>query len=151
MLETTLAARRQRKEGQQRRAGKIAGPQKASWPRRNAGRVASARLAEIVGEQLGPRQCQLLVGGHLGVERGEEREPGALRLATRARLGLCQGLLRPCPKRELQQRQVDQPFAGIVDDVEMNPAMAERAPQGVAGGVLDAETQLTDLDRKSTR
>src|SRR5262249_57721624 len=80
-----------------------------------------------------------------GVERGEEREPGALRLATRARLGLCQGLLRPCPKRELQQRQVDQPFAGIVDDVEMNPAMAERAPQGVAGGVLDAQTQLTDL------
>ena len=47
----------------------------------------------------------------------------------------------------LEQRQVDQPFAGIVDDVEMQLGKTDGALQQRGGSVLDRDAQLAEMRR----
>ena len=75
--------------------------------------------AEIGGEQFGAAHRGLLVLGRFRIEPAEKGMPVAGRGLTLRRAADGHRLRRPFGVTELQQRQVQQPFAWIVDDVEM--------------------------------
>ena len=113
-----------RREDRQRRASSKVGGKKLSTPLR--------------GE---------LIGGQFPAERGRIGEPGPSRLAAVPGLRRGDCLARPGRKRLLKQREVDQPFAGIVDDVEVEAAGSDQAPQRTGRRVFDADAQLADPPR----
>ena len=71
------------------------------------------------------------------------RVPGGCKLRARwlARLG--QALGRPLLVALVEERQVEQPFAGIVDDVER-----QRTVGAVLALVVDDQAQFADVDRR---
>ena len=120
-------AERQRREGQRRRAFEIARHQEAAR-RQGRERVdVLARLAQIGGEQLGDVARAVLVGLGVRVEAGERGAP--VGRERRAGAGLARGdrLARPRRVGLVEQRQVEQPFAGIVDDVEVEARRCRRS------------------------
>ena len=129
-------------EGQRRRAFEVARHQETAG-RQGRERVdVLARLAQIGGEPLGDLAGAVLVGFGVRVEAGERRAPvGRERRAGRGLAG-GEGLARPSRVGFVDQRQVEQPFAGIIDEVERQPAVAA-VP---AGGALelDGQAQLRD-------
>ena len=128
------AGGRQRKERQQRRACEIAGQQEAAGAGSRERGIGCARVLQVAGEQAGAAERDLLVGGRIGIERGEKFEP---RLGGRAARCRCWASatapLDHVGEVEVEQRQIDQPFAGIVDDVDMQAARHERAAQRPCG------------------
>ena len=118
--------RRQREEREQGRAGEIARQQEAARSRRRQLGVGRARGLQVAREEIGARERGLLVGRRIGVERGQVL-PASPRAAA-ARCGArasATARRRPVGERLVQQRQVDQPFAGIVDDVDVQAARPE--------------------------
>ena len=74
-------------------------------------------MDEIAAIGLGHGGDRGLVLGPVGVELGQPLEPGRGRLAQRL-LGQSQGLMGELGVALLQQRQVEQPLARIVDDLQ---------------------------------
>ena len=63
------------------------------------------------------------------------------------RLCLGERACRPLGEIQFQQRQVEQPLARIVDDIDVQPPRAERALQERGRAVLDGDAQLADAPR----
>jgi len=59
-----------------------------------------------------------------------------------------QGLGGPCQVVLAEERQVEEPFAGIVDDVEVELAAAEAAVEERPGLVADGQPELADPPRR---
>ncbi len=71
------------------------------------------------------------------------RVPGGRELRARPFARLREALGRPLLVALVEQRQVEQPFAGIVDDVER-----QRAVGAVVALIVDHQTQFADIDRR---
>ena len=136
----------ERREGQRRRIVEVAGHQEAA--RRLGGEQAAvgAAGAQIGGEDVGQLARQRLVG------RRMRRRPSASRfshghgvVAVAVAGGGGDRLARPVGIALGEQRQVEQPFAGIVDDVDVEPAAADRAGEERGRFVVDRQAQLADL------
>ncbi len=132
---------RQGKELQHRRAGELPGQQET--PRLQVGEAGLPGGPQALGVTLGELGELPLVGGGGGVQFGCRREPvgeqgGALVAACR--------LLGQAPARVvvLEQRQVEQPLAGVVEQVQGQlPGLpAEQAAPGRT--VADRQAQFAD-------
>ena len=75
-----------------------------------------------------------------GVQRRQMRVPGRGELRARRFARQREALGRPLLVALVEQRQVEQPFAGIVDDIER-----ERAVGAVLPLIVDDEPQLADV------
>ena len=107
----------ERRKGQRRRSRKIARHQKAARRQQAHGEAFVAAGAQIFGEQPRRRQRRLLVGGPSRMQRRKIgvprfREPGAGPLPRQAK-----AFPRPFRVSLVQQRQIEQPFARIVDQI----------------------------------
>ncbi len=126
---------RQRREGEGRRAFEIAGQEKAA--RRQGGEGAElAGVAQVERETVGKAPGRVLArrgAGVHGVEFGEEG--GGLGAGGRA-AGALEGLGAPLGEGEAEKRQVEQPFAGIVDDIEIERGRAGKARPPLADWYL---------------
>ena len=134
----------ERRKGQRRRVGEIARHQEAAGRQQAHRKALVAAALQIAPEELCGRERRLLVLARLGLERCEMRVPvrgqmGARRLARQR-----QAFRRPLLKTLLQQRQIEQPLAGIVDDVER-----QRAVGAVLALVVDDEPELADVDGRA--
>ncbi len=113
-----ILVQRQRREGQRGRPLEVAGHQEAAR-RQSRQRVdVVARLAQIGGEELGGGARGVLFGLGVRVEAGKKGAPGRGERRARLRLARFDRLARPLGVGLVEQRQVEQPFAGIIDDVE---------------------------------
>ena len=117
----------ERREGQRRRAREIARHQEAAGRQQAHGEALVAAGLQIVGEQLRGVSARLLV---LAAPRRRASRDGACQgaasCARGARARQREALGRPLLVALAEQRQVEQPFAGIVDDVERERAVARR-------------------------
>ena len=133
----------ERRKGQRRRAREIARHQEAAGRQQAHGETLVAAGAQVVGEQ--PRRSQrgLLVFVGFGIQRRKMRVP--FRREPRARLLPRQRetFARPLLVALVEQRQVEQPFAGIVDDIER-----QRAVRAVLPLIVDHQPQFADIDRR---
>ena len=108
----------QRRESQRGRALEIARHQKAT--RRHRREACGARRRKIAGEPRGERPGVALVEVDRGIRGVEQAEPTfGLRQASRG-AGGGDRRARPVPEGLVHQRQVEQPLARIVDDVEVD-------------------------------
>src|SRR5262245_5689766 len=114
-----LALAGERKKGQQRRTGKIARPQEAARPQSEARWLGQAGFLKVGGKKLSTPLRDELIGGQLAAVGGRIGEPGSGRLAAVPGLGRSDRPPGPARKGLLEQGEVDQPFAGIVDDVKV--------------------------------
>ena len=71
------------------------------------------------------------------------RVPGSRELRARLFARLGEALGRPLLVTLVEQRQVEQPLAGVVDDIE-----CQRAVGAVVALVVDHQTQFADIDRR---
>ena len=132
----------ERRKGQRRGARKIARHQEAARRQQAHGETLVAAGAQVVGEQPRRRQRGLFVFFGFGIQRRKIRVP--FRGKPRARLLPRQRetLTRPLLVALVEQRQIEQPFAGIIDDVER-----ERAVRAILPLVVDHQPQFADVDR----
>ena len=109
----------ERREGEGRRIVEVAGHQEAA--RRLGGEQArvGAAAGEIGGEGVGQLARQRLVGGRVRVDVGQPLQPRNGMVAVAVAAGGGKRLARPFGVALGEQRQVEQPFAGIVDDVDV--------------------------------
>ncbi len=130
-------AGRQRAELQQLAAREVARHREAAGLQQPEPRLLAAmQVADI---ELGRRARLAALGRRVEVERREVAPPVAGERGARRRLGGLERRRRPFLEALLEQRQVEQPFARIVDDHEVEQAMlAEPAAQRA----LDREAQL---------
>ena len=143
---------RQRRKGQDRRARHVAGQEEAS--RRAIGIARGAGGLKIAGESLGQRLGGRFVefGRRIG---GGERGAECGRLG--ARLDAFQNLGRPVLVAFVEEAEVEKPFAGIVDDVEMKGPGPGDAGKEARGLDAEGEAQFADParafgpDRRGTR
>ena len=109
---------RQRREGQGGRPLEVARHEEAARRQARERVDVVARLAQVSGEEFGGGARRFLLGRGGGVEAGKKRAPGR----GERRAGFCSArfdrLARPLGVGLVEQRQVEQPFAGIIDDVE---------------------------------
>ena len=108
----------QRREGEGGRAFEFAGHEKAAGRQRGQRVIVRARSAQISGEEFG--ETLGFAFAFIGVGSNRQRRAAPVGGKRRARSG---GACFQCFARPLrvgfgQQRQVEQPFAGIVDDVD---------------------------------
>ena len=106
-----------------------------------------AAFAQILREQLRALLRGLLVLRRQRIDGGEKLKPIAGRRRARAFAGQRNGLPRPLLVAQIEQRQVEQPFARIIHDVDVERVRAERAPNRIRRLVFDGEAQLADLPR----
>src|SRR5918999_1744157 len=78
------------------------------------------------------------------VRRGEPCEPWGGDLAANAVAGLRYSLARPVLVAQVEQPEVDQPFARVVHDIDVQPARRHRAAQRTFGPELDCHAKLTE-------
>ena len=121
---------RQRREGECGRAREIAGHQEAARRQSRERIDVVARLPQIGGEQGGAGARDFFIGRGRRFEAHQMLGPGLRQRLARRRSARRDRLLRPLRIALVQQRKVEQPFAGIVDDVEVERRGAE--PQEVA-------------------
>ena len=104
--------------------------------------VLGPRRLEVVGKEARALECNLLVLAGIWIDRAQEFEPrlGGAMCVPRARAP--NRIRRPGLVALLQQWQVDQPFAGVVDDIEVEAGDAEEAAQGLRGAEFDRYAEL---------
>ena len=106
-----VVAERNRREGQRRRAGEIAGHQEPAGRQGRERIDVVARPLEIGGEQFGDAPRRVLVGVGLRVEADQRRAPWFRERRAGGRLACGQRFARPCRVALVEERQVEQPFA----------------------------------------
>ena len=137
---------RQRREGECGRAREIAGHQEAARRQSRERIDVVARLPQIGGEQGGAGARDFFIGRGRRFEAHQMLGPGLRQRLARRRSARRDRLLRPLRIALVQQRKVEQPFAGIVDDVEV-----ERRGAGTPGSrafELDPQSKLRDAPRR---
>ena len=137
-----LQVGRQGRKGQGGRSRQLSGDQepagRAVRPARVARRVQMRGID--VGQLLGLRFGEAVIAGQR-LQRGQEPVgAGAARDAV-------QHLGRPLRKVAFHQAQVQQPLAGIVDDVHMQVARAAQPPEHAAALQAQRQAQLADVTR----
>ena len=130
----------QGREGQDRRSGQFAGQEEPS--RRAVGIPRRPRRRQISGETFGQRLCGDLIEGFRGIRRSGQRKEC---LSLLARGDARHHLSRPGVIALIHQRKVQQPFAGIVDNVEVQRPHPAQRPHKPA--ILQAERQPQFADR----
>ena len=109
---------RQRREGERGRTFHVARHQKApGWQRRQRILLVAAG-AQIGGENLRRLAGLLLVRGRIGVQRRRESPPVFSQHGARSARAGFQRFARPLGVALGEQRQIEQPFARIVHDVD---------------------------------
>ncbi len=140
--------RRQREEGQQRRAGEVAGEQEAPRTGRGERGIGRPRLLQVAREEARRRRAR--PARPRGRRHRRRRETRAMPWRSpgdgvpRASPIACRD---HCREIEVEQWQVEQPLARIVDDVDVEPAGRESAAQPPGGRVLDGDAQLAQAPR----
>ena len=140
-------AERNRREGQRRRALEVARHKEAAG-RQGRERVdVVARLPQIGGEQLGDVARRVFVGLGVRVEAAEGRAPiGRERRAGRASRS------RPASRAPIrvglvEERQVEQPFAGIVDEVDARGSTRfEPQPAALSNSIVRRNCEMRRVD-----
>ena len=141
---TSFAEAGQRREGQRRRAFQVAGHEKTA--RRQRGKRPVVGLA---GSQIGGEALRQAARGHL-VERRRRIDlcgflpPFPGNIGAHRQLGEFEGVGREGAEILAEQRQVEKPFAGIVDDVDGELSRGEQPPPAGGGFVLDGEAEFGD-------
>ena len=108
-------------------------------------RPDAARGGEIAGEGRRKRARRRLVERRRRVGRLERREPGARRASARpGRAGGGDRGRRPVGEALRHQRQVEQPFAGVVGDVEMHGLRPGKARDQARGAQPQRQPQGRD-------
>ena len=138
-----LGRKFERHERQRGRTGKLARQEEP------AGRQEAERVPVVAaGMQVGgehPRSLDrdVLVGRRKRIDRYEPGMPGRGVRTARGFARLPERLRRPGLIALVEQRQVQQPFAGVVDDVER-----QRAHCAARGLIVDDNAKLADLARR---
>ncbi len=119
--------RRQRRKGQGGRSFEVAGQEEPA--RRTVGKPGLAR-----GLQIGGPIAREARGDRFVKPRGRVGggQPRAKCLCLCPPLGAGQRLCRPGGEILVQQGQIQQPFAGVIDDIEMHDARSRQARQQAA-------------------
>ena len=137
-----LAGQFERREGQRRRAREVARHQEAAGRQQPHGVALVAAGLEIVGEQRArPRARPARSRARAGSSVARWRCQRAASIGARAAARELQRIGRPLRIARGEQRQVEQPFARIVHDVERERAVARAAPRRL---ILDDEAKLAD-------
>src|SRR5690606_5052629 len=106
-------------------------------------RILLARL-EIGGKTLGQLSRDHFVGGGIRVRGLGQRQPFGRKVGAHGQPRQFHRFAREGGKILGQKRQVEQPFAGIVNDVERQPPAREHAPPGGSGFIFDDKPQFGD-------
>ncbi len=135
----------ERREGERGRSLKVARHEKATRRQRGERVGIAAHRRKVGGERCGK------LAGH-GFARPRIGIGGLHTGQERASLGgaparFAQGLGGPLGKRLVHERQVEQPFAGIVHQIQMQPSGTEPAAQKACALVLQRDAQLSDAMR----
>ncbi len=130
----------ERRKGQRRRACEIARHQEAPGRQQAHCKTFVAAGAQIIGEQFRRGECRLFVLAALCIKRLQMLVPrrGELCARTLARQG--EALGRPLLKTLAEQRQIQQPLAGVIDDVD-----GKRAVGAILPLVVNDEAQFADI------
>ena len=136
----------QRREGQRRRSFELAGHEKAAG-RQGGQRISlRSRRSQIGREQIREALGLRLAFGRIGGDSQRRAAPvGRERRARSCGAGF-QRLARPLRVALGQKRQVEEPFAGIVDNVDGEFGRA--LPQALAPLELEREPQFGDAARR---
>jgi len=131
--------RRQRREGQDRRAGQIARQQEP--PRRAVRPAGGAGGLKIAGElcRHGAGTGLVMRGGRVGAV-----QPGEKGHCLGPAGDPAQHRLRPAGIILPEKAKVEQPFAGIVDDVEMQPARPAQGAEDPGLGQPERQPEFAD-------
>ena len=113
-----VVAERDGREGQRRRALEIARHEESAGRQGRERIDVVARSPEIGSEQFGDAPGRVLAGVGLRVEADERRAPFGRERRAGGRFARRQRLARPFGVGLVEERQVEQPFAGIVDEIE---------------------------------
>ena len=130
-----------RRKGQRRRARHVARHQETSGRQEAHGETVVAAGAQIVREQFCGRERRLFVLFAFGAQGRQMRMPGCCEFEARAFARQCEAFGRPLLIAFGEQRQVEQPFAGIVDDVD-----GQRAVRAILPLIVDHQSQFRDID-----
>ena len=135
---------RQRCEGERRRAVEVSGHQEATG--RQGGQRARVVLAglEIGREGLRETARSHFVGVAVRIDGRSQRPPGFRQVVACRQVGEFERLARELGIAFPQQGQVEQPLAGIVDDVERQPAGREEPAPARSRFELDRQAQFRD-------
>ena len=95
--------RRQREKGQQRRSCGVARQQEASGTGSRKRRIVARGFLQIAGEQPRAVERDLLVGGSVGIERGNKFEPRLGSVRALRLPGIGKGAGRPFAEIEIEQ------------------------------------------------
>ena len=132
----------ERREGERGRAGQIARHEEPARRRGGHSLGMGPQNGEIVLECLARPRCEHLVGRACGVERFQRFVPSS-RCSGPVALAAClDGLPGPLGIAGVEKREVEQPFAGIIHDIQGERARP-RAPAGFAL-VFHIHPQLAD-------
>ena len=103
-----------------------------------------ADRGKIVGESLAQllRGLFALLGAWIAIgEAGEKRFGVRIALGSARPLD---GFARPFVEIEIEQRQVEQPFARIIDDIDVQPVVAKLTLPEALGFILDGDAHLAE-------
>ncbi len=130
----------ERRKGQRRRIGEVARHQESAGRQQAHRETFVAAGAQIIGEQpcFGERSLFVFLG--LRLQCREIRVPGRGEFCAQRFARQREAFRRPLLVALVQQRQVEQPLAGIVDDVE-----GQLAVRAVLPLIFDHEPQLGDV------
>ena len=131
----------ERRKGQRRRAREIARHQEAARRQQAHGETLVAAGAQVIGEEFGGGERGLFVGRRLRVQARKIRMPFGSQCCAGAAARQREALARPLLIALVEQRQIQQPFAGIIDDVQR-----QRPLGAVLTLVIDHEPQFADVD-----
>ncbi len=76
-----------------------------------------------------------------------EVAPGVGEFRALRRAGFAQRILAPRHVALIEKRQIDQPFAGIIDNIHVQAVEPQRAADDVAGPECERKTQFGDAPR----
>ena len=140
--ERRVVGERDRSERQGRRPLEIARHQEPAGRQGREGIDVVARPLEVGGEKFGDPPRRIFAGVGLGVEADERLTPFLRQRRAGRGLACGKGLARPFGVAFVEQRQVEQPFAGVVDEIELEARTPADPPRGALE--LDRKPQLGD-------
>jgi hypothetical protein len=126
-----------RRKGQRRRISEIARHQETAWWQQAHRKTFVTAGAQIIREQFCGGERRLFVLAGPGIKRLQMRVPGRGEFGARAFVRQRKALSRPLLITLVEQREIQQPLAGVVDDVD-----GERAVGAVLPLVVDHEAQF---------